>query len=290
MRGLSHNRLADVNFFALPDLAVFNEQYERFARTLGEHVETVFLEELLDEELAYQEDAAQNPNLIFTRDSSITLPWAPGLYIPARLALASRQGEEKVVALAMRKLGHEPLLTFSDDEYIEGGDVLPAMDEGKRILIVGFGVRTTKAAVLKLAVSLIPEHVDQIMALSHDPDFLHLDTGFTILPNRVLFAVAGMFHSGFLIDENRNLHDIDPIVRAEKLGFKIIRCEKTEAIANQRCNVLPLGEGRYIAFEMPHRTREELEAAAGVSIISIEGAEIAKAAGGVHCLTRPVYR
>jgi N-dimethylarginine dimethylaminohydrolase len=99
-----------------------------------------------------------------------------------------------------------------------------------------------------------------------------------------------MFHSGFLIDENRSIHDIDPIARAERLGFKIIRCEKAEAIAHERCNVLPLGDGRYIAFEMPAATRRELEEASGVSITSITGAELAKAAGGVHCLTRPIYR
>ena len=59
---------------------------------LREYVEPIFLDELLASEPAYLEDAATNPNLIFTRDSSITLPWAPSLYIPARLALASRLG------------------------------------------------------------------------------------------------------------------------------------------------------------------------------------------------------
>jgi N-dimethylarginine dimethylaminohydrolase len=290
INSLSRERLADVNFLDLPDVSAFHQEYDRFALALREYVEPIFLDELLAGEPAYLEDAAKNPNLIFTRDSSITLPWAPDLYIPARLALASRRGEVGIVGLAMRKLGLAPMIGFSDDEYIEGGDVLPAMDEGKRILIIGFGVRTTKAAALKLAIKLIPEHLDQIIGLSHDPDLLHLDTGFTILPNRVMFAAAGMFHSGFLIDENRSIHDIDPIARAERLGFKIIRCEKAQAIAHERCNVLPLGDGRYIAFEMPAATRHELEEASGVSITSITGAELAKAAGGVHCLTRPIYR
>ena len=39
---------------------------------------------------------------------------------------------------------------------------------------------------LRLALELIPDHLDLIIGLSHDPDLLHLDTGFTVLPNRVM--------------------------------------------------------------------------------------------------------
>jgi len=126
-------------------------------------------------------------------------------------------------------------------EYVEGGDVLPTMDEGKRILLIGFGVRTTKAAASRLALELIPEHVDMIIGLSHDPDLLHLDTGFAVLPNRVMLAAAGMFHAGFLIDENRSLSSIDPISHAQGMGFTIVRCDKADAITHERCNLLPLG-------------------------------------------------
>lgn len=286
---LRKEQLAHVNFFELPTTSQFYEEYDRFVQALRDHVEIIYLEDLLADEAAFRDEAAKNPNLIFTRDSSITLPWAPDIYIPTRLALPSRKNEADLVGLAMRKLGLRPALQFSDDEYIEGGDVLPAMDEGKRILLIGFGVRTTKAAALQLAMTLIPAYLDQIVGLSHDPDLLHLDTGFTILPNRVIFAAAGMFRSGFLIDENRIIHNIDPIARAEKLGFKIIRCDKADAIAHERCNVLPLGDNQYVAFAMPPEIRGELERASGITIRSIEGGELAKAAGGVHCLTRPIY-
>jgi hypothetical protein len=49
----------------------------------------------------------------------------------------------------------QPALSFADDEFVEGGDVLPAMNQGKRLLLIGFGVRTTKAAAIKLALELI---------------------------------------------------------------------------------------------------------------------------------------
>jgi N-dimethylarginine dimethylaminohydrolase len=287
---LSPTQLRDVNFIALPATDGLYAEYDRFAATLGGHVETVFLDDLLADDPAYRAEAMHNPNLMFTRDSSVTLPWAPDVFVPARLALPSRSREAGIVARALAALGARPALTLGDDEYLEGGDVLPVMDErGKRILLIGFGVRTTKAAAIRLALDLIPRHVDQIIGLSHDPDLLHLDTGFTILPNNIIFAAAGMFSAGFLIDENRSIHPVNPIARAEELGFTIMRCAKADAIAHERCNLLPLGGGRYVAFDMPADLKAELERAAGIAITVVTGAEIAKAAGGVHCLTRPVY-
>ncbi|WP_375398614.1 arginine deiminase family protein [uncultured Sphingomonas sp.] len=283
-------RLAEANFLALPDPVALHAEYAAFAAAIAAHVPVTYLSDLVGDDPDYRREAADNPNLMFLRDAAVTLPWAPDEYIPARFALPDRVGEPAVIGRALEKLGLRPLLRFADDEFLEGGDVLPAMDAGQRILIIGFGVRTSKAAAIRLAIELIPAHVDQIIGLSHDPALLHLDTGFTILPNRVMFAAAGMFHSGFVIDRNRAISAVDPIARAQAMGFTIVRCAKADAIAHERCNLLPLGEGAYLAFAMPDDLRRELEARAGITITSVAGDEIAKATGGVHCLTRPVYR
>jgi N-dimethylarginine dimethylaminohydrolase len=289
LRSLTHDRLRDVNFLEFPDSATLHREYDCLTAHIGNQVETLFLGDVLKDDPDYQAEAARNPNLMFVRDSSITLPWQPDLFIPTRLALASRANEPAIIAKALSRLGMKPALWFTDDEFVEGGDVLPAMDGGKRFLLIGFGVRTTKAAAIRLALELIPGHVDTIIGLSHDPELLHLDTGFTILPNRVILAAAGMFTSGFLIDQDRRLSNINPIAHAERLGFNIVRCSKAEAIAHERCNMLPLGLGRYCAFMMPDEIKQELEQLAGISITCLRGSEIAKATGGVHCLTRPLY-
>lgn len=286
---MDHDRLVECNFLDLPGHEALSTEYGRFRDLLAQHVELLALSGLLAGDADYGAEAASNPNLMFMRDSSITLPWAPDLYIPARLALASRAREPAIVGRALEKLGLQRACDFRDDEYIEGGDVLPAMHDGKRILMVGFGVRTTKAAALRLALELIPTQVDMIIGLSHDPDLLHLDTGFTVLPNQVMFAAAGMFHAGFLIDETLHIQQIDPIAHAEGMGFTIVRCDKADAIAHERCNLLPVGEGQYVAFDMPDALRTELEAMANIRITCVSGREIAKATGGVHCLTRPIY-
>src|SRR5690349_18458960 len=98
-----------------------------------------------------------------------------------------------------------------------------------------------------------------------------------------------MFGSGFVIDEERRLAPVNPIAYAEALGCSIIRCDKADAIAHERCNLLPLGNRRYLAFDMPAELKATLERAAEITIDVVKGAEIAKATGGVHCLTRPLY-
>ena len=55
--------------------------------------------------------------------------------------------------------------------------------------------------------------------------------------------------------------------------------DKADAIAHERCNLLPLGNRRYLAFDMPADLKAKLESAAGISIGVIKGTEIAKATG-----------
>jgi N-dimethylarginine dimethylaminohydrolase len=286
---LGEDRLAQVNFFSLPNREVVYKEYQDFVTSVAAHTTVTYLKDLLGEDPEFIREAAENPNLMFMRDSTITIPWMPNTFIPARLALPTRANEPGLVSKAMRSLGLTQRIEFTGDEYIEGGDVLPVMREGVRALLVGFGVRTTEAAAIKLASELIPETVDQIIGLSHDPDLLHLDTGFTVLPKDVILAARGMFSNGFLIDQNKTMRTISPIEYAEQMGFRIIRTEKADAIAHERCNMLPLGEGAYLAFDMPNDFKSSLEAAAGISIHTVSGAEISKAAGGAHCLTRPLY-
>jgi N-dimethylarginine dimethylaminohydrolase len=289
LESVAEDGLSDINFLALPNHENLATEYNSLVALLKQHTQITYLNELLADDPVFQKDCRENPNLMFCRDSAVTLPWDSQHFIPARLALAGRRNESAIMGGALAKIGLKPIIAFGDDEYLEGGDVLPAMNEGKRLLLIGFGNRTSKAAAMKIALKLIPEFVDQVIGLSHDPDLLHLDTGFTILPNNVMFAAAGMFHAGFMFDSDRRLHDVDPISTAQKLGFRIITCTKQDAIQHERCNMLPLGNNRFVAFSMPDDIRHELEQTAGISVLSINGHELAKAAGGVHCLTRPVY-
>jgi N-dimethylarginine dimethylaminohydrolase len=74
------------------------------------------------------------------------------------------------------------------------------------------------------------------------------------------------------------------------LGFTIVTCDRDDAFRHERCNLLPLGDRQYVAFSMPSALQSELGEKAGISITCPDRDGIAKAAGGVHCLTRPIYR
>jgi len=276
------------NFLELPNKAIMIEQFNNLRKAIeDEGIEVLELLDLLDEKAA--QAAAKNPNSIFMRDPVVTIPWLPGFYIPCNMILDARREETEIAAVAMKRLGLKPLIELDEDEYVEGGDVLPIVHNGLRTLLIGFGSRTTQSVAVALANKLIPEHIDQVLGIKHDKNVLHLDTGFTFLPNEVMFQARGMFTEGFLINKDKQLSEIHPIAFVEEMGFTIVRTTKKQAVRNERCNLLPVGNNRYFSFTMPAELKEELEEKASIKIIDIEGDEIAKATGGVHCLTRPIF-
>ncbi|MBT2509879.1 hypothetical protein J7I98_29250 [Streptomyces sp. ISL-98] len=49
--------------------------------------------------------ARTDPNLMFTRDAAITLPWAPDVYLSARIAKPLRRPEVAITSAALERLG-----------------------------------------------------------------------------------------------------------------------------------------------------------------------------------------
>ncbi|MBM4247760.1 MAG: hypothetical protein FJ148_28895, partial [Deltaproteobacteria bacterium] len=80
-------------FRSRPDAAVYAAQHAAFVATLRAHAGRVaYLTDLLDDD-AFLATARSSPNLVFTRDSLITLPWLPDVYVGGRMARPVRQGE-----------------------------------------------------------------------------------------------------------------------------------------------------------------------------------------------------
>lgn len=127
---LGEDHLTHVNFFSLPSRELLHAEYRAFTSTIGKSIEVVYLKDLLEDDEDFIREADENPNLMFVRDSSITIPWMPQIYIPSRLALPTRAREPVLVGKAMQKLGLEPRVVFENDEYIEGGDILPVEHGG----------------------------------------------------------------------------------------------------------------------------------------------------------------
>ena len=116
LSAMAAERLAECNFIGLPAEQRFAAEYDGFRGALQACTEVVTLAELLGDDPGFRAEADSNPNLMFMRDSSLTLPWAPELYIPARLALPSRRREPALAGRALERLGLRRAFDFVDDE------------------------------------------------------------------------------------------------------------------------------------------------------------------------------
>jgi N-dimethylarginine dimethylaminohydrolase len=98
-----------------------------------------------------------------------------------------------------------------------------------------------------------------------------------------------VLEDGFVIGRDQKLQRLNALAYASQEGFEIIRTEPDDAIEHEGCNILPLGDNTFATFFIQPEIKKMVEAHTGAKIIELGGDEICKAAGGLHCLTRPVF-
>jgi len=288
LRAISSDTLSKHHYTHVPDTSLLYEQYDTFQETLKETgVRVLELADLLSTSQRHHLQDLCDPNAMFTRDPVITLPWAPNVFVPARFALQSRAQSGVVFQKALTNLGMKSIARFTGDEYVEGGDVLPLWHDGMRWLLVGYGGRTTKAGARALARQLVPAYADMVVGLRHRESALHLDTGFSVLTPHLALVVSNMFSGGFVAD-NVKEGRIEPTDYLHFLGIDSLPITNQDALERQLCNVLPLGNKKFVTFQLPTHLNQELSSH-GLHLYEVNGSELAKAVGGTHCLTRPIY-
>lgn len=274
-------------FQDVPDLDAYRAHLESFHDRLKELVGRVFyLDQLVDGSDNVSLFAA-NPNHVFTRDSAVTLPWAPRHFIPCNMARAIRRNEPRVMARAMTSLGLTPLLQLPGQLHLEGGDVIPFGYDDKRCLVIGHGPRTDLATVEYLAEHLIPQWVDEIVAFRLSPRRINLDGTFCPVDEDLVVV-----NLESLLDARR----YDPsgsrsvLVRRtiEELGLALVEVSFEDSLSRQACNCFCAGNGRVVMYDLCPHVAEAL-AKAGLSVTVVPGAELVKGIGGPRCMTRPIY-
>lgn len=299
LEGLTEADLRAENYLEVPDSTALLHQYERSMQKIGAHVPLLFVGNMLRGSYqygAYSDLIASNPNAMFSRDViGAAAPWL-GQIIMAKMNLEGRKDEPGVTAHALRLLGAEVVeLGLESQDTLEGGDVIPACFDGKRTLLVGISDRTTERAAKALFDEL--EEVDQIIMVNHPGEILHLDTGMTLYagpesgPGAAVVA-EGMFQEAVLLDRHNpgGSEEIDMYRFLENNGFQIVTVSAEDAIEQEVCNVLALGGGMYIGFDaMSHDLTARISDLTGATILTTPGDEIAKATGGLHCLTHQLY-
>ncbi len=207
-------------------------------------------------------------NLVFTRDPALMSPW--GL-IELRPAAAHRRGEPAQVAQAVASLG-APYLGRIEEGRIEGGNVC-LLREG--LLLVGYSRDRTDEAGARALGAMFERMGWEVIYAPFDPQFLHLDTIFTMLSPDCAVACPGALGS-------------ELGARLGNLGVGIIPATLDE-VADLGANLLCLGDGRVLA-PAHNRQLNAILGRSGFEVIPVEANQFTRCGGGLHCLTMPLAR
>jgi dimethylargininase len=191
----------------------------------------------------------EQPDSVFIEDTAVVLD---ELAVITRPGAESRRAETSAVAEALQ--AHRRTVEIHSPGTLDGGDVLRV---GRRIY-VGVGGRTNKSGVDQLRTLTAP-HGYTVRAVRFT-GCLHLKTAVTLIGVGRLLA---------------NPDWIDPTVFD---GERVLAIDPLEPFA---ANALLIGK-RVLHGEQFPRTRRILEKA-GVRVVPVPAAELAKAEGGVTC-------
>jgi N-dimethylarginine dimethylaminohydrolase len=265
----------------------YQEQHARFVAELRKHVPNVIaLADLVGDHPALARTAGR-PNQVFTRDSLVTLPWAPEAYVRARMRPPQRRAESRTLEAAVQRLGLRELVRLPAHTFLEGGDVVPFSLGGRRTLLVGHGPRSSRAALRFLARALIPEHADELIAIRLADCRLNLDGGLLPVAEDVVIAHRESVREAALFDAagERPL-ELWALFRSH--GVRVIEAMLEESIHAQACNCVCLGGRRVICYDLCDRVARLLERA-GIEVYCVPGSELVKGRGGPRCMSRPIY-
>jgi len=270
------------------------------------------------------------PNILFTRDLAAVVNNSILLSRPAKKARIRE-------AILMETLIHfhplfeeirDNVIKISDQESIEGGDVLVASD---KVTLIGMSERTSFSGLMKATEGLLAQGVEHVLAVDipKQRSSMHLDTIFTFaspdecvvfppaITERSENVVSLRSKNGSIVSESM------PSLKfalEELLGhqFTFINCggeKRTNQFREQwtdGANVFALAPGVIVGYERNTNTFRELEKH-GYQLmnqyefieefgdtpfdysdkkiaISFLGHELCRGRGGARCMTMPIAR
>jgi len=212
--------------------------------------------------------AADLPDQVFARDTTVMTPW--GL-VGLRPGAFHRRAEVEHV-LAQARAAGVPILGRIERGMIEGGDVC-ILRPG--VVIIGVtGSRTNDEGAECLA-AIFRKRGWRAMLHHFDPHFLHLDTIFTVVDEGLALGCRDVLDDAFMDEMARDGIEILPVSykQARKLG----------------CNVVSLGDRRVMTsvdnFDVNAQLRDR-----GYQLFPVDVSQFTRCGGGIHCLTMPLGR
>lgn len=208
------------------------------------------------------------PDQVFARDTTVMTPW--GL-VGLRPGAFHRRGEVSHV-MAQAEAAGVPILGQIGAGLIEGGDVC-VLRPGTVVIGVS-GNRTNEEGAEALA-TIFRRRGWKALLYHFDPHFLHLDTIFATVDERLALGCRDVLDDDFL----RTL---------ERLGIEILPVSYKEA-RKLGCNVVALGDRRVMTSVDNARVNAEL-AGRGYRVLPVDVSQFTRCGGGIHCLTMPLAR
>lgn len=210
------------------------------------------------------------PNLLFVAD---LLFMTPAGAIVGRPASTVRAGEERWVARRLADLGIPILRTVGGSGTFEGADALWARPD---LVLLAQGLRTNDDGVRQVTRTLEELGVE-VVGVQLPPGTMHLMGTLRVLDQDL--AVV-----------RRGAAPVGAIRALERLGVQIATVPNgREVREKQALNVVVLGPRRVLMPGGAPRTRAFFEGL-GISCSEVEIDELAKAAGGIACMTGVLRR
>lgn len=273
-----------------PDPARLQQQHRDLVDILSRSVNVLYLRDIIKDaaERTLLAQFQANPNLVFTHDSIVTLPWVPGGYILGNMKMGIRRQEPAVMRRVADALGLEEIITVPPEHWFEGGDLMPFCYDGKKALLIGHGPRTSEQTLLFFRDTIMADGlVDEIIGFRLASWRLNIDGCFFPISRHVAVANRDSIEGGLLIDRER-VEALDPVAYLEGQGMQIIDASREESFFMQACNFACLRAGELAAYGMTERINDIIRGL-GFRVTSFCGDELVKGNGGPHCMTRPIY-
>lgn len=273
----------DYLFREVPDLEKIREEHYKLMDTLkNEGVEIILIEEIL-KNTDYIEIIKMCPNAFFTRDTGTVTKIGA---IIGRMAKPCRSPEPLIMMETLKRIGVPIALKIEAPATFEGGDAVWLDEE---TLMIGYETRTSEDAVNIIVKKVLGKIAKRVIAVPLTKDRVHLDGTLMILSDKVAVSrVRGISMYPSRIYQEKSMKLINLPKWLENQGYEIIEVKKREDRLFG-ANLLCIGNNKVLSYSWNRRIMKELEKR-GFDVIGIDGYELIKAGGGLHCMVLPILR
>jgi arginine deiminase len=273
----------DYLFREVPYLDKFREEHEKFVKILKEEGVKVYLvEEGVDGELL--EAIKLCPNMVFTRDTgTVTKNGA----IIGRMNHHARSVEPIIVMEALKNIGVPIQMVMDAPAIFEGGDAVWLNEE---TLMIGYGPRTNEEAVKRILMNGLGKTFKNLISVPLPMRRVHLDGGLMILSNNIAVTRIediSMYPSKMYMDDGK-IRIINLAKWLMEKGYELITVTDREDRVFG-ANLVAIGDRKVLSYIWNRRIMRELERR-GFDVIGVEGYELVKGGGGLHCMILPIER